>query len=333
MNLSAAIYAIRWLIRDTFRQSLASGIFWLILTLSTIFIMVCLSVSATGKRSLADSEEPAEFLPRHDPDAEKAQKEPSGVDVVGGELTLGFGAFRVELGRDIRDAVHFLQLVLAGGVADAVGILLALIWTAGFLPSFLDPSAASVILAKPVPRWSLLIGKWLGVLVFVGFQALVFLLGTWVALGIRTGIWDSAYLLAFPLLLIHFAVFFSVSAFLGVCTRSTVTCVFGSILFWLLCWGMNYGRHAVIGLPELSHLPETVRTMVDIGYWILPKPADMGLILYDALQAGNAMVKPAEFQAVQAKGAFFPELSLLSSLAFMGVVLGLACWEFEHTDY
>ena len=37
------------------------------------------------------------------------------------------------------DAVHFVQTWLAGWIADTAGILLALLWTAGFLPTFLEP--------------------------------------------------------------------------------------------------------------------------------------------------------------------------------------------------
>src|SRR5262249_23044651 len=146
----------------------------------------------------------------------------------------------------------FLQLLLAGGVADAAGLLLALVWTAGFLPTFLEPASASVLLAKPVPRWSLLAGKYLGVLAFVAFQATVFVGGTWLALAARTGIWDATYLLCIPVLLLHFAIFYSVSALIAVCTRSTVACVLGSVLFWFVCWGMNYGRHAALATPEMG---------------------------------------------------------------------------------
>src|SRR5205823_12590294 len=103
----------------------------------------------------------------------------SGVDVPTGELTLLFGAFRVPLARSRVEAVRFIELLLAGGLADTAGVLLALIWTAGFLPSFLDPATTSVLLAKPVPRWLLLTGKFFGVLVFVAVQALLFIGLTW----------------------------------------------------------------------------------------------------------------------------------------------------------
>jgi hypothetical protein len=333
MNLSAAIYAIRWLVRDTFRQARASGIAWVMLAVSAVCIVFCLSVSVSGPTSLKHGDEPAEFLSRNDPqtDPEKAQK--AGVDVAGGEMTIAFGAVHLPLARDTRDGVRFIQLVLAAGVADALGVLLALVWTAGFLPTFLEPGVASVLLAKPVPRWSLLAGKYVGVLAFVAFQALVFVGGTWLALALRTGVWDMAYLWCVPVLVLHFAVFFSFSALVAVCTRSTVACVIGSLLFWLLCWGMNYGRHLVAGVPDVQQVPGSLTWLVEGGYWLLPKPADLSLVLFDALEAGHHFTKGVALQNVQARGQFHPEWSVLSSLVFTGAMLYVAGRQFVTTDY
>jgi len=317
MNLAAALAAARWLVWDTFRQAQASGLFWLTLGATAVCVLFCLSVGVVGGEPLQQGAGPAD----------------AAVPVVRGELTLAFGAFRVKLGRDAADAVHFLELLLAGAVADTAGVLLALVWTAGFLPAFFEPSAAAVLLAKPLPRWGLLLGKYLGVLTFVGFHAVVFFTTTWLALALRTGVWDATYLLAAPILVLHFAIFFSMSALLAVWTRNTVATVFGSILFWFLCWGMNYGRHAVLGLPGMEALPAPFWFVVEAGYWILPKPADLGIILFDALGAGGAFTQPAEVQAMQAQGAFHPLLSVLTSLLFTGVMLALAGHELGTADY
>jgi hypothetical protein len=333
MNLSSAIYAIKWLVRDTFRQARASGIAWVMLVVSAVCILFCLSVRIDAPVSLKHGDETAEFVPRGDASFDQSRAAEKGVDLAGGEMSLAFGAVRLPLARDAHDGVRFLQLILAGGVADALGVLLALIWTAGFLPTFLEPGAASVLLAKPAPRWSLLAGKYLGVLAFVACQALIFVGGTWAALGLSTGVWDTAYLLCVPLLLVHFAVFFSFSALLAVCTRSTVVCVIGSLLFWLLCWGMNYGRHLVAGLPDLQHLPGTLSWVVEGGYWALPKPADLSLILFDAMDAGHHFGKGLALQNVQAHGHFHPAWSVLSSLAFTVAMLYVAGRQFVTTDY
>lgn len=151
-----------------------------------------------------------------------------------------------------------------------------------------------MLLAKPLPRWSLLAGKFVGVLTFVGCQSVLFVGGTWLAL--RTGVWDTTYFLCVPVLLIHFAIFFSFSMLLAVTTRSTVACVFGSVVFWLLCWGMNYGRHVVVGIPDPAE-GSFLRGMVEIGYWVLP------------------------------------ELSIFTSLLFMLLLHAVAAREFMTTDY
>jgi hypothetical protein len=321
MNRAAAFSVIGWLVRDTFRQARASGLFWLLLAVSALFTLVCLSVSVTEGTALRDPNEPVEFLPRGDPKAGTPEAKRDGIAVVQGELYLAFGALRGPFGRDVEDSVRFLQLLMAAAVADTAGVLLALVWTAGFLPRFLDPATAAVLLAKPVPRWTLILGRYLGALVFVAFQAIVFVAGTWLALGIRTDIWDLAYFHTVPLLLIHFGVFYSVA------------CVIGAVLFWFLCWGMNYGRHVLVALPDASQFSAPLMLATELGYWFLPKPADLGIILFNQLRAEGFVAHVAEYQAVQAKGAFAPGLSVLASIGFAAATLLLAAHELNQKDY
>jgi predicted membrane protein len=134
-------------------------------------------------------------------------------------------------------------------------------------------------------------------------------------------------------LLLHFAIFFSFSALVAVCTRSTVACVIGSLLFWALCWGMNYGRHLVMGVPDVQQLPGSLAWLLEGGYWVLPKPADLGVLLFDALGAGHHFGKGLALQNVQARGDFHPEWSILSSLAFTAAMLYVAGRQFVTTDY
>jgi ABC-type transport system involved in multi-copper enzyme maturation permease subunit len=227
-----------------------------------------------------------------------------------------------------------MHLVLAGGIADTVGLLFALIWTAAFLPNFLEPSAVSVLLAKPVPRWSLLAGKYIGVLVFVAVQATLFVLGTWLALALRTGILAPQYLVCIPLLVIHFAIFFSFSCFLAVWTRSAIACVIGSLLFWLLCWGMNFGRHAALAMvAEHASVAANFSHAVELGYWMLPKPADMSYLLATGLQAEQHLPMIHDLQAVNKLDSLHPAMSLISSALFALVMLAIAGYEFVIADY
>jgi len=332
MNTRATLAVVFRLVTDTFRQSVASGICWLLMGLSTICIVGCLSVSVSGPQSLAAPGENPDFLPRFDRDAQDANKlKKSGVSVADGTLSLAFGAVRVAVARDVRTAVHFFQLILAAGVADTLGLLLTLIWTAGFLPGFLAPQAVAVLLAKPVPRWGLLAGKYLGVLSFVLAQAVYFVGGTWLGLAMRTGVWDTAYLLCIPLLLLQFAVFFGFSLLLAVCFRSTVVCVFGSIAFWGICWAINFGRHAVMAAAAVAGCGKFSTLLVrlaDIGYWIFPKPVDLGCLAFDALGAQSHFRPILDHAAGISLG-----LSVLTSLLFTVYILIAAERQFAKMDY
>lgn len=330
MRIDERLTTWTWLVRDTFRQSLASGIGWLLLGISGISILACLSVSVSGPMDLTPTEENRDFLPRHDADARSPGKaERHGVPVINGSLSLAFGAVEVPLARDVRGAVHFIQLILAAGVADTLGLLLTLVWTAGFLPSFLHPRHASVLLVKPIPRSWLLWGKYVGVLAFVGAQATVFVLGTWLALALRSGVWDAAYLWSVPLLVLHFAIFYSFSLLLAVFTRSTVACVMGSLVFWAISWGINFGRQMMVAAAAVA--PEGTFSgplvwMAETAYWLMPKPVDLGAVVFEVLGAGS------DFQSV-AGAVSCPALSVLTSLAAAGFLVWASGRQFAQVDY
>lgn len=329
-GLPGAIRTARWMVRDTFRQSLASKLFWVMLGLTALCTVFCFGISVTG-----DEEAPRhpDQLPTYMPRSQDTPEvRAEGIRVVRGEVSLGFGLFKFEVSKTRTDSVRLIQLWLAGVLADTVGVLLALLWTAGFLPTFLEPQAVTVLLAKPAPRWSLLIGKYIGVVLFVALHAVLFVAGTWLGIGISTNVWDLTYWLAVPLLVTNFAVFYAVSAFLAVCTRSTVVCVFGTLLFWLLCWAMNLTHHHLVGF-DVQGVTPTSRLLVETGYWVLPKPLDMSGVFFELMRASEHSAPVPELTAVQARGLFHPELSVFTSLLFAAVVLGLAAYEFRKMDY
>src|ERR1051325_2354402 len=162
------------------------------LSCSTLMIVFCLGVSVEGGVVRDEGELYT-----------KSGKALAGQNDEPGQMSLLFGLFPVSFARSQEDQVHFLLSILASWVAGTIGILMALVWTSGFLPEALHPNAASVLLAKPVPRWLFLTGKYLGVICFVALQATIFFAGTWLALGVRTGVWQVEYLLGAPILVGH----------------------------------------------------------------------------------------------------------------------------------
>jgi ABC-type transport system involved in multi-copper enzyme maturation permease subunit len=333
MNIPDAIRTIRWMIRDTLRQSIATKLFWVMLAVTLVSVGVCSSVSVKGDSPTnSPLDLPAVLPPSEAAKLGEEKLKADGVRVVAGEVTLLFGTVKAPVGRNREDSVRMIELWLVAAVADTAGVLLALIWTAGFLPTFLEPQSATVLLAKPAPRWSILLGKYVGVVLFVGLFATFFIGGTWMALGLRTDIWFAAYWLAVPLLVVNFGIYYAVSSFLAVWTRSTVASAFGTLLFWLVCWLVNYTHVRLIAVP-MDALTPTSMFMLDLAYWILPKPLDLGGIFYDSMQATGFSQKVPELEMIQNAGRFNPELSVLSSMGFAVGVLGLSAYEFTQTDY
>jgi ABC-type transport system involved in multi-copper enzyme maturation permease subunit len=312
MSSPEVIYVCRCLIRDTFLQALANRVFWIMLGANAVVIFFCLSISIEGGESLR----------------------PTGdlsIDRPHGQVLLAFGAWRLELFRDGQAMVNYILLVLGEGAFGVVGTLLVLVMTAGFVPEFLQPSNATVLLSKPTPRWVLLLGKYLGVMTLLAVNVAVFVIGTWLALGLRTGFWVNSYLWGIPLLLLQVAAVYSFSAFLGVLTGSTLACVIGSVLFWFMCFGMNYGRHMVFALEsELPRQHFLLRGLAEAGYWILPKPVDLGMMLHAAVEAGQT---DKLLEKVVELGGFHPELAVLTSLAFIVGMVALAANQLASKDY
>lgn len=275
--------AIRWLIADTFRHSLWSGVFWLSAGVSAAAVVFCLSLGVAG---WATTESAA------------------------------------------RDALFWL----GGFGANTLGILLAIVFTSGFIPAFVDPNSAMILLAKPMPRWQMLAGRVLGVLLFFALQATIFVAATWLAAGLSTGFWPIDYLQVLPVLLLNFAAFFAFAVLIAVITRNMVATVIATVIFFGVCAMMNIGRH-LLAAHDLEQFSALSRLFSEFCYWLFPKPADMIAVLYNAIEPQPLASQLSEFARVQEKGAFHPGLSLAASLLFPALTLAIAGYELEKAEY
>jgi ABC-type transport system involved in multi-copper enzyme maturation permease subunit len=325
MNSPTLLRLIGWVVYTTFREALASRLFLVSALFSGICLLLCLSMRVSAPPPLPfDPGETAMRLPLEE--VQRLGPQAQGMDVASSQVSFLFGTVRLHYRHYPEDAVIFVQLLLAGFIADTAGVLLALIWTAGFLPGFLDPARSAVLLAKPVPRWALLIGQYLGILAFWSLHAIAFVGGTWLALGVATGYWTPHYLLCLPVLLLHFAVFFGLSAWLAVRTRSTTISLVGSLVFWVVCWYVNHGWHAAAAAGESSPLLTTT-------YWLLPKPADLSWCLYELLGASRYFGRLLDYGVLRDGNGLALAASILTSLLFAVGALILSARRFARTDY
>jgi ABC-type transport system involved in multi-copper enzyme maturation permease subunit len=318
-----------WLARETWLQARASRLSFLMLLGSGLVIALCLSINiespgpdhSTTPVELTDAQGNPITEPGH----------------ARGRISLAFGAIQLGIFRDSDAQAEFLRALLARWAAGAIGVLLALIATAGLLPEALRPESAVVLLTKPIPRASLLWGKALGVIAFVSAHATFFVAGTWVALGLRLGNWQPAYLVSLPILVVHFVVVFGVAVLLAVCTRSAVACTLGSVVFWCLCLASNQahlGRAALVATDRETLITSTpMRWATQASYWILPKPLNLMIALDKAVHATRHFALSPEADRAIQDNTLRLGLTLSTSLIFAFVTLLVAGREFASLEY
>ena len=73
-----------------------------------------------------------------------------------------------------------------------------------------------------------------------------------------------------------------------------------------------------------------LRGLAEAGYWILPKPVDMNMILHAAVESGQSDAAVAKAGQL---GAAHPELSILTSLAFVVAMVLLSAQQLASKDY
>ena len=128
---------------------------------------------------------------------------------------------------------YFEKLVLS------VGLLIAIIVTANMIPDMFEPGSLNLLLSKPISRWGLFTSKFFGGCVFIGLCACYLFLGLWLWMGLAMGVWDRAMLLSIPLYVLVFAIYFSVSAVVGLIWRSPIVSVILTLMFWAFCFGIG----------------------------------------------------------------------------------------------
>lgn len=327
--LSRSLRAGAWLARDAAHQAISSRLWWFAVAVGLIAIGLCASVSIEGGDSLRPPGED-ELVGR---DGEPL----TGPNPHPGQLVLGFGAVRVPLFRDGDAMGRHLQAMLAWTASGAAVAMLALLGTAGLVPESLRPQSIAVELARPTPRWLLLIGRSAGVLGLVALYAIAVIGGCWAALGARTGAWEPRFLFAVPLMLLQFAPLFAVSVWLAVKTRSASASLLGAMAFWLLCAAVNLARCSAVTWHEISGdaspLPAAASWVIESAYWCLPKPLDLLAYLQRGVPDTAGFPIPEACSLASSRGLAAGIASLATTALFPFAAFWAAARRFGAIDY
>ena len=147
-----------------------------------------------------------------------------------------------------------------------VAAILALISTAGIFPDLMAGGSIDLYLSKPIGRPRLFATKLLGGLLFVTLQVAVFCALCFVVLRARAGTWEPGLFVAVPLVVLMFSYLFAVCVLIGVVTRSTITALLLTLLFWLVLWGVQVAERGVLffKVAEQQHAVQLDRQIVAV---------------------------------------------------------------------
>ncbi len=213
-------------------------------------------------------------------------------------------------------------------------MLLGCIITAFYVPNMLRKGTIDLLLSKPLTRPGLLIYKYVGGLTFMFLNTAVLVVGLWVVLGLRTSVWEPAFLYALPILTFEFALFYALSTLLAVLTRSPIVCIVGCVLMWGLLFGMGWGYYFASSTSEAKGklAPEWIYNTATVAHAALPHYLDLDWLGDRALQ--ERTLPDAERSGLEKRYSMFnwAESCLVTSLYIL-LFLGLACWRFSAQDY
>jgi ABC-type transport system involved in multi-copper enzyme maturation permease subunit len=306
------------LIVDSFRESKNGKIFWVMLAISILvaLAMFCFSF------------------------------EPGGIDILFGTWQIETDLFTIggKVRPDLISAVA-VEWVL-DSILGGVGIILALIATAGFFPAMMERGAIEVLLSKPMPRWKLFLGKYAGSMIFIAFHATVFVVLTFLVIGLRWNAWIPGYLWLIPLVILLFSYLYCISALVAILSRSTVAAVLLSLAAWIAFSGVQITEDIFHLYPEWQEY-KAAHTVAKAARWIVPKTHD---ITYLAKKWTGAAVSTELVQGDDISGedrelldraagvekvrmAIPAAYTIGSSLLFEAVIVALAMWRFTRQDY
>ena len=76
------------------------------------------------------------------------------------------------------------------------------------------------MISKPLSRWQILTGRYLGAVTIVAFNIFYLIIFSWLILSLKTGVWNFGYLLSGVMITVTFAIMFSLMTLLSVLIQS-----------------------------------------------------------------------------------------------------------------
>lgn len=103
-----------------------------------------------------------------------------------------------------------------------------------YIPNMLETGSVDLVLSKPVRRWQLYLGKYVGGLVLYSVALFAAFVALFVWMGTLTGVWHWAVFGALPMTVFSLALLYAIIAWVGLWTRSTAMSMVIGYVYYLV---------------------------------------------------------------------------------------------------
>jgi ABC-type transport system involved in multi-copper enzyme maturation permease subunit len=104
---------------------------------------------------------------------------------------------------------------------------------AGYIPNMIESGGVDLVLSKPIRRWHLFFGKYVGGLLLYAGVLLAVYVFLFVAMGVRTGVWHWPFFLALPVTVFSLALLYAIVGWVGLWTRGTAMAMVIGYVYYL----------------------------------------------------------------------------------------------------
>jgi ABC-type transport system involved in multi-copper enzyme maturation permease subunit len=192
-------------------------------------------------------------------------------------------------------------------------IVMATFSSARVIPAALEKGQVELLLSKPVSRTQIIIGKFIGVIIFNFIIISFLILGTWIITSFRFSFWNANFLLSIPVILFIFAVLYSIILLFGVITKQSLAGMMIVYFIFLIVSPFLYAvKEGSIGFLNSSGIESLLITL----YYILPKTAELGAYFHMILFSGDIDYQP-----------------FLTSFIFMALLTAISIFLFKRKDF
>lgn len=251
----------------------------------------------------------------------------------------------------LRGLVYRVEQSLVNWLGGIAVLIVGVVVTAGFVPNMLRKGTLDLYVVKPIGRTELLLYKYVGGLLFVFLLTAVTVLGVWVVIGLRAGVWAPEFLLLVPLLTFYFAILYAASLLFGVLTRSALVAILAALMAWGGLSLVGYLNDQITTARQVEDemrkavnpdappaatatalgLPRWVETGLHVTARVLPRGWDLDKQASRTIARGVLTEQEVEKRKLNDPLPPWAE-TVGVSLAWIAVMLGLACWRFETRD-